>query len=194
MAGLTAEGEQEALDAVAEHLLVESREHSERVIGKKVFEAPDLDLPDAGRTTWMPEDFDEVVETLQRMDDAGLESLCDEVEQAIASGAEGVQIGEGTVPATPATLRAVQSVRAAREREGKDAQADDEEESAGQGGPVVLDTKVNFEDLAWQPDGATHAPLAGDTLPDGIRATLKDHQAAGFRWQVAAWKAGLPAF
>ena len=193
LAGLTAEGEQEALDAVAERPLVESKEWSERVIGKKVFEAPDLDLPDAGRTTWMPEDFDdEAVEALQRIDDAGLESLCDEVEQAIASGVEAVQIGESTVPATPATLRAVQSVRAAREREGKDAQTDDEEEAAEQGGPVVLDTKVNFEDLAWQPDGATRAPLAGDTLPDGIRATLKDHQAAGFRWQVAAWKAGLP--
>ena len=194
LAGLTAEGEQEAVDAVAEPVLVESREYSERVIGKKVFEVPDLDMPDAGQTTWMPEDFHDgdAVETLRQMDDAGLEALCDEVEQAIASGAETVQIGESTVPATPATLRAVQSVRAAREREGKAAQADDEVEAAEQSGPVVLDTKVNFDDLAWQPAGNARVPLNGDALPDGIRATLKDHQAAGFRWQVEAWKVGLP--
>lgn len=194
LAGLSAVGEQEAVESVAEPILVESKEYSERVIGKKVFEAPDLDLGDAVQTAWMPEDFkDETVEALRQMGDEALGDLCEELERAIESGAGTVQIGETAVPATPSTLRAVQGVRAVRERQAKEAKSDEDEvDNDEQRGPIVLDTKVNFEESAWDPRADPRKPLTGDELPGGIRATLKDHQTEGFRWQTGAWKAGLP--
>ena len=194
LAGLTALGEQEVIESATETVLVETREYAERVIGRKVFEAPDIDLPDASETTWMPEDFDDAtVERLRLMDEEGLKKLCDDVEQAIESGAETVEIAGATVPATQDTLRAVQTVRNAREDGAKSEQEDQEEaDEAEPGGPVVLDTKVNFDDVQYGPKYSPRKGGTCDELPEAIRTTLKDYQVAGVRWQIDAWRGGLP--
>ena len=112
LTGLTPTGEQEAVEAACEPVLVETKEYAERVIGRTVFEAPDLNLPEAAETTWMPEDFDDAtVERLREMDEEELATICDDVEQAIESGSETVEVAGTTVPATQDTLRAITSVR-----------------------------------------------------------------------------------
>ena len=194
LTGLTPAGEQEAVEAASEPVLVETKEYAERVIGRTVFEAPDLDLPEAAETTWMPEDFDDAtVERLREMDEEELATICDDVERAIESGAESVEIAGATVPATQDTLRAIRAVRTAREDPAKSGREDSSEaDEAELEGPLILDTKVNFEDLQWRPQAGGREARIGPELPDGIRATLMDHQASGVRWQIAAWTAGLP--
>lgn len=187
--GLTAEGEEEAVAAAAEPKLVETKEYSERVIGKTRYEAPDLELPSAAGTGWMPEGFaDEVVESLRTMDDDAVESLCGDTEAAIETGGE-VEVGGVAVPATEETLRAFRDVLAARRQPKGNVDGDDAEEEPQ--GPTVLETEVNFDQIRWQPEGPPRVSGMG-TEPVGVRTALKEHQRQGVVWQIAAWRAGLP--
>ena len=187
--GLTAEGEEEAVASAAEPKLVETMEYSERVIGKTRYEAPDLELPSAAGTGWMPEGFaDEVVESLRTMDDEAVESLCADTEAAIATAGE-IAVGGVAVPATEETLRALRGLLAARrQRKGNTVDNDPQEEPQS---PTVLETEVNFDDMRWRPDGPPRETNIR-TEPVGVRTTLKEHQLRGLVWQVSAWRAGLP--
>ena len=187
--GLTAEGEEEAIEAKAGPAFVETVEYSARVIGTKVYEDPGLDLPPAKPTTWLPEGFDAAAsETLQNMDDGSLAGLADEVRQAVHEGRESVTVEGTQIPANAASLEAIESLQQARSEsspEGRDSQA-----PSGDKGPVILDTKQNFADLGWQPQLEPRDSLV-DGVPDGVVTELKDHQLEGVTWQKACWSAGL---
>ncbi len=58
--------------------------------------------------------------------------------------------------------------------------------------PIILKTADNFEDLTWCPDRGPRPSDLGDAVPATIRTKLKEHQVEALRWQIAAWKAGLP--
>ena len=197
--GLTPAGEEEAIEAIAGPVLVETREYSERVTGIRVYEKPALDLFESSGTTWLPEYFAPAVrEAVARMDSAALEALEREVGESVLAGRETVEIAGEPVPASSETLRAVQLQREARAREEAatrvDPQVGDKADAADadvRDGPIIIETKDNFEELHWRPErGPRTARIPRERT--GVATALKQHQAESLDWQIAAWCAGLP--
>lgn len=197
--GLTPEGEEEAIEAIAGPSFVETREYSDRVIGKGIYSKPDLGMATENPTTWLPEYFtDPIIQALSQLDVPALEVLSKTVQKAIDDGKEMVAFAGHQLPASEETIRGISARKdlRAREEAGPDAQgADDELEAkdeAQKSGPIVLQTKDNFEELQWSPKRGTREPLVKVDMPLGIKTPLKQHQIESFKWQVDAWSSGLP--
>lgn len=199
--GLSAIGEEEAIEAIAGPAFVETEEYSARVIGRVVYERPDLDILLGSGTTWLPEVFaDPVVQALNALAAPDLEALCDHMRAVIAAGQGQVAIDGNPLPATPEMLRALE-IRA-ETRRGHDAPADandvdrvlppEPEAGPGDGGPIILDTTNNFDLVQWRPARRPRMACVPPEPPPGIRTALRPHQAESLSWQIAAWQAGLP--
>ena len=190
--GLSPEGEEEAIEAEAAPVFVETVEYSGRVIGRRVYEDPELDMPAGLRTTWLPESFRAAAEALEAMDEQALDGLVEEVRKAIAEGRETVVVGDVEFPADSASLEGIESLRRLRKEgdEGGGEGAVEDEPNAGRG-PVILDTKQNFWDLEWRPELAPRDGQLAEGVPAGVVTALKGHQREGLEWQKECWKVGL---
>ena len=189
--GLSPEGEEEAIEAKASPAFVETVEYSGRVIGRRVYEDPELEMPGGPRTTWLPESFKAAAAALADMDEQALDELAEEVRTAIAEGRETVVAGGVEFPADGASLEGIESLRRIRkERDAGGGEGATEDEPAG-GGPVILDTKQNFSDLGWQPELAPRDRQLAEGVPAGVVTALKDHQREGLEWQKECWAVGL---
>ncbi|WP_036290012.1 DEAD/DEAH box helicase [Methylosinus sp. PW1] len=186
---LSPEAEEEAIEAAAGPLFVETREFSERVTGIALFQKPTIDGFKNSETTWMPEEFARrVAEALDDLPTERLEGLRDEVRAAIERGQEAVFLDDVPLPARPETLTTIDA-HLDRKRQTQD-QTDDK--PLQDKGPYVLDGKKNFEQLEWFSKLDPRHPLIPASPPTSIRTPLKQHQIESFEWQVDAWRAGLP--
>jgi len=187
LSGLDATGFEEAVEAFAGPVLIETAQYSSRVLGTKLFEKDPAPPGGEGATTWMPEDFARrLAELLDGLDQQSLEDLHREVAAAIEAGQVSVQRDGLEVPARPETLSTI-FARLDRDVQGED----DDGDLPGASGPVVLESKSNLKDLQWF---AKLKPrhVANRSLPPLIKTPLKPHQVSSFEWQLAAWEAGLP--
>lgn len=189
---LSPEAEEEAIENAAGPVFVETREFSERVTGVKVFEKPDLGDFRSSGTTWLPEQFArQIAEALGRRSAAELESVREDVEQAIDRGEGAVPLGDVDLPARQEMLATIDT-HLAKKRAEEAGDEDRADEGATKKGPHVLDGKKNFDDLEWSSKFQPREALIPITLPAAIRTPLKPHQIESFEWQAAAWRAGLP--
>ncbi|MBY5336232.1 DEAD/DEAH box helicase [Rhizobium leguminosarum] len=188
--GLSPQAEQEAIEAAAGDLLVETREYSERVTGIVAFEKVALDISEGSGTTWMPEEFARKLgEVLGKMPRDELEALHERVSDAITAEQSSVELGDHSLPARPEMLTLINN-----RIDAKDVAEPQEESRAPElkHGPMVLDTAVNFEELSWHAKLKTRNLATGFNIPQDIETPLKEHQIESLEWQVEAWKAGLP--
>ncbi|HET7347960.1 MAG TPA: DEAD/DEAH box helicase, partial [Acidobacteriaceae bacterium] len=194
--GLSPAGEEEAIEAAAGPVLIETREYSERVTGIRVYEKPMLDLLESSSTTWLPEYFAPAVrDAVDRMDSAALEQLEREIGEAVAAGRDAVQIAGEPVPASSETLSAIGLQREARARDeaaaGHEQEAREESNSDAGQAPIIIDTKDNFEEVHWRPERGPRTPRITRERT-GVATALKQHQVESLDWQIDAWCAGLP--
>lgn len=190
--GLNPEGEEEAIEAEAGPVFVETVEYSGRVIGSKVYENPELEMSTGPHTTWLPEVFREAAEALRGMDAQALDRLAEQVRKAIREGRETVVVAGVALPANRASLEGIEFLR--RTREESDAgvgEGEKEDQPDADKGPVILDTKQNFSDLEWQPDLTPRDGRFAEGVPAGVVTELKDHQRKGLEWLKACWSVGL---
>ena len=179
-------GLEEAAEAFAGPVLVETTQYSSRVLGTKLFEkyAP---APNFDPSTWMPEDFARrLAEYLDAQSQDSLEELRREVSAAISVGQDSVERKGLEIPARPETLNTI----SARLRRTAGAEDDDDVEPH-ETGPIVLESKSNLHELQWFADLKPRR-ITNPTLPALVKTPLKPHQVASFEWQQAAWQAGLP--
>ncbi|MDE0420415.1 MAG: DEAD/DEAH box helicase [Gammaproteobacteria bacterium] len=192
--GLSPEGEEETIEAKAGPAFVETVEYSGRVIGTRVYENPELDMPAGLRTTWLPESLRAAAEALEGMDEQALDGLVEEVRKAVDEGRETVVVGGVEFPADEASLEGIESLQRIRKEDDSEAGvgegATDDEPDIGRG-PVILDTKQNFSNLGWQPELAPRDGHLAEGVPAGVVAALKDHQREGLEWQKECWTVGL---
>lgn len=190
--GLSEEAIEETVERAAGPMFVETREFSQRVIGKRVFEKTDLGPEISDPTTWMPEEFARRLnDALSSMSELELKDLRDRVEQSIQSASPDVEIEDFSIPARPEALSTIDRHLADRAR-GLEEEAANFEHEQVQSGSIVLDTVVNFKDLLWESLLKPRTSRIDDNVPPSIRTPLKLHQIESLNWQIAAWKAGLP--
>lgn len=200
--GLSDSGTEEAIEAATQPVFIETKEYSERVIGLVNYRAPAFPMADQNQTTWLPEVFaDEVVEALNKMDSRNLSEVLSKFDQAKEEGQEAIGIAGHSIPVSDHVRQTIQVRRdIAKKREaeaGADVDTDATRETGSDsdefiGGPIVLDSVTNFEDLEWKPERGprkTDLPLS---IPSEITTPLKEHQKESLLWQQSAWCDGLP--
>ena len=191
--GLNPEGEEEAIEAKAGPAFVETVEYSGRVIGTKVYENPELDMPGRLHTTWLPEGFGAAAEALQGMDYQALDRLAEEIRTAVAEGRETVVVEGVEFPADAASLAGIEALKRTRKEGDLElGESGKEEQLDASRGPVILDTKQNFSDLEWQPELAPRDGQLAEGVPVGVVSALKEYQREGLNWQKECWSVGLP--
>lgn len=194
---LSAAGEEEAIEAVAGPILVETREYSERVTGIVVYTKPELDLMTGSGTTWLPEYFTApIVDALKGMNAAQIGDVCIAVEHAINTGEPHVPVAGETLPANEGSLRILKHQHEVRLQQEIAEGLRGDAAAGGDGdvttGPIIVDTKDNFEDLQWKPGRGPRVRKIPNEQPSGIQTPLKEHQVQSLSWQIEAWSAGLP--
>ena len=189
--GLTAEQEEEVLESVAEPLLVETREYSQRVIGLTRYEPPELPLQEFS-TTWLPEIFSDVeLEFIRNLPEKSVQTLIKKVDTAIEANIPSVSFDGQKITADQKSRRALK-VRLNELQIGKIQGGKDNEKSKKSLDTLILDTKQNLEELRWFYCVNQRKEPEQKTVPDVVRTELKDHQVDGLRWMTDAWVAGLP--
>ncbi|PJN95513.1 hypothetical protein CNY89_08050, partial [Amaricoccus sp. HAR-UPW-R2A-40] len=191
---LAPEAQEEAIEALAGPMFVETREFSERVLGIRVYEPPLMDFGQTSGTSWMPEIFSEqIARVLEGLPTEDLEALCDAVEAAMETGQESVTIGAEQIAASREALSALRSIMTARQT----ASPSDEETSGERTGasdpakgPVIVDAATNFEGQVWRPRISQRAATRTPAPLSGIRTRLKPHQISSLTWQIDSWSAG----
>jgi hypothetical protein len=192
--GLSDAAVEAAVEALAEPVLVETREYSERVIGVERWIAPELPIPPEAPTTWLPEIFDaETKARLGEMDASTLEVLRADVATAIETGASTVSAGGVTLPATMDTMKTLDAMIEDRKEGGGSATPEAMDADAGDaGGPFVLKTADNYDEVAWQPSHPPRITAEPVAMPAEVVTPLMPHQTDSFAWAVEAWQAGMP--
>ncbi|NKJ36847.1 DEAD/DEAH box helicase [Rhizobium sp. SG570] len=190
--GLSDIAQQEAIEAAAGPLLVETKEFSERVTGVVAYEKLSLDVDMGSGSTWLPEGFSKRLQAaLANMPTSRLISLRDEVRADVSAGRVSTPLGDLDIPARPEMVKLLDD-RISEREELPQAPEPEEEAAERAKGPFVLATEVNFDDLNWHAKLVPRAAAISPTVPQSIRTSLKPHQIESFKWQVDAWEAGLP--
>lgn len=185
--------QEELVESVAGPALVESREYSERVTGVTVYKKPSTDFESSG-TTWLPEVFDPVVaDAIRDMPVNELRALHAHMNDVLAESSGVAAVIEGTeVEITPARLAAVAGELERKEQDTIQLDDPKPESETETGGPVILGTLDNFEQLSWHAQFKARKPTIPICLPDTITTPLREHQIDGFHWATKAWSSGLP--
>jgi hypothetical protein len=194
--GLTPAQEQEALDAAALPVFIETKEYSDRVIGKTIFLPTSDWTNETSGTTWLPEIFgDAVASIINSLPVFQLKDIEEKIQQAIIQGHENIEFEGEIIAATLATKSAIQTQIQKLEKSVEDEETneiDDQDLVNDKTGPIILDVKENYENVQWHAKIKTRDTPAPKQLPLSIRTKLKEHQLLSFNWQVAAWQSGLP--
>ena len=197
--GLSDAEQEEMIEKVAFPAFVETKEYSARVTGKTIYTGPSMVVTEGSGTTWLPEVFGEnVARLIKGLPVEQLEVIEEKIQQAISEGSESVEFDGEHIAASPTTERAIrrQIQTLIDEQEGKpepeyDAEPAPEPEAVSTG-PIILDVKENLEQVQWRAKVEPRKALIPVVVPENITTKLKGHQVESFKWQVEAWKSGLP--
>lgn len=192
--GLTDTAREELVEVASRSGFVETEEYarfSDRVIGKGLFERPDLGQRIETSTTWLPEVFTPAVaEKIDKLEQPGLAVLRDNVEGAISENSNSVEFSGEYIPANQTVLNALNAKLAELEKSGSHVRAQSPKDIVGEG-KIIVKTLENFFDVAWRPKLHPRKPVVAIEVPNSVRTPLKDHQIKSFHWQIAAWRSGL---
>lgn len=194
--GLSPAGEEEAIEAVAGPLFVETGEYSERVTGKVVYERPDVGIAVASETTWLPEFVDpKIREVVRGMSRDELAELHESLRVARSEGLEAIEVGGEPASVSDELIRSIGDRIVALDTAEELSRPEyplDTEDTRLPGGPVVIATRDNFTDLSWRPNRGEREAGIAEGVPSGVLTRLKEHQVESLDWQIRAWKSGLP--
>ncbi|MCT4579129.1 DEAD/DEAH box helicase [Donghicola sp.] len=189
--GLDDAQQAEMVEAIAGPALIESREYSERVTGIVVYKR-EAEIGEGSGTTWLPEAFAQhLVEAIRALPKNELQALRDHMAAVVEAGTDiPAEIAGEEVQVTPARLAAIEGEIQRREKH--DFPDGDKPETPEADGPIILDTKGNYENLTWEAQLVPRTPTIPIEVPQAITTPLREHQNVSFDWAMHAWRAGLP--
>lgn len=198
--GLSEAQQEEMIEKVAFPTFVETKEYSARVTGKTIYTGPSVVVTEGSGTTWLPEVFGEnVARLIKGLPVEELEAIEEKIQQAISEGRESIEFDGEHIAASPTTERAIrrQIQTLIDEQEGKPNSDEVEgapspDPGAGTAGPIILEVKENLEQVQWRVKVEPRKAVIPVAVPSNVRTPLKSHQVESFKWQVEAWKSGLP--
>lgn len=177
-------------------IFVETAEYSERVESIGVFTETVLPFIKSSGTEWLPADYCglRVGDRIVKVAPQELDPLISKVESAMGSSQPTVDHDGVALPATQATLGALQSLRESLPEGALGRQKDANPLAIDMGVTVpderlVLLVKGNLAELEYV---ATPRPIAPATpeLPSLLQTSPLAHQVEGIKWLQARWQAG----
>ncbi len=183
-------------EAEIDLLFVETAEYSARIQDVGLWQGRVLPWIRRPGDKWMPETFGLYLEgKYVQLEKEDIPPLRKRIEQAIRDNIPQVEWNGKSIPATPNTLNALDSLGGIVKPNGGNGEGEGKGKGKGNGGarrPVVLIIEDNLDELGFarrfEPRGdgpATPHPLS-------VRTPLKPHQTDGFEWLKTAWRCGRP--
>ncbi|WP_224407281.1 DEAD/DEAH box helicase [Afifella sp. IM 167] len=177
------------------HLLfVETKQYSERVLGLKVWEAPQFPWLTRKSEQWLPESFSAKIGGSEiELSSEEIEELRDEVEHARECGLSDVELKGQRYPIEDIE-RIFASLPEAEDLSSEVHSSKDDEEPGSPATRSVLDLKENFDTIDFSAALQKRLVLESRAFPDDLCPVSrpKEHQLRGFEWLVEAWESGLP--
>lgn len=179
-------------------LFIETRQYSERVTGLGLWERPELPWLSKAQTSWLPERFPvKIGDREVEVDREEVEKLQEHVATAENDGRVDVPFRDGAISLDDAhtVLDQVRTRAANSEKEAKNEAASESVTVDGRGsGPIVVQIKTNFDDLAYEVERRPRRAFIDPVAPASRmgKTSFKPHQDEGFLWLVESWTAGWP--
>jgi len=188
-------------DAVGRSFVQTSEYLAARVIGVGAWRPPDIGNAAIHKTTWLPEAFTETQRVaLREKSSTQLKAIQEAHEKAREQGDNHIDIGDGVSIPVGAHTAAELEVRINEAQEEEEERANTNAETVqtendvspeDSAGPIVLQTKHNFDSLTYAPERVPRASDFPDVVPATVTSTLMEHQKTSFDWQVSAWRQGV---
>ena len=192
--GLSDAQKEEAIERASFPVFIETAEYSERVTGKTVYLGNPVSGGDGSVTTWLPEIFDEPQrDFLKELPIDDLQEIKSQLQTAVNSGQEVITFRGNEIPASEASIEAINALLVSKEEvepdpnEPAEVQSDDTPD-----GPIILEVENNFEQLKWRAEISPRSVTIPMAAPKNIITQLRPHQEDSLDWQINAWEAGLP--
>mgnify|MGYP000485201949 FL=1 len=177
-----------------EALFLETTQYSERVVGIDPWRKPVLPWIKPKPNSWLPESFGIAVgdpPVRIEIPPEELQAALAQVQAAIVQGVPTIVLSGVEVPASPATVAAIQDLIPLTEpSKGGDLPPNPPPAISEK---LFLQVRDNLEEVLYAPltsaEAISYPPAS---LPQGVRTTLKPHQVEGFQWLAAAWRSHRP--
>ena len=188
--------------AIAEHLgradpldpmFIETAQYSDRVTGIDPWRKPVLPWIKPKPNSWLPDSFGLSVGEPPVLIDIGaidIDDVLTRVSAAMAAGVESIEVDHHEIPATTATIQALEALKPLAAFGERNAPSDPPGELADK---LFLQVRDNLENVEYAPlVRAQASPAAPIAVPSDVVTVMKPHQLTGFRWLVDAWRSGRP--
>ena len=150
--GLSDAQKEEANERASFPVFIETAEYSERVTGKTAYLGNPVSGGDGAVTTWLPEILDEPQrDFLKELPTNDLQEIKSQLQTAVNLGQEVITFRGNEIPASEASIKAINALLASKEK----VEPDPNEPAETQGddtpdGPIMLEVENNFEQLKWR--------------------------------------------
>ena len=183
---------EEESEALSEAIFVETPEYADRAIGIGLWEKPEFAFFTPQPEVWLPETFSlNLGGVWVRLERDTVAVLRGKVDDAIEVGRSSVEYEGQQIPATDEVRQKLAEVI------GMEQPRDRQETGPGRGEPetkepIVVRVHENFVEENWPPEIPTRKIRTPTDQTPGVHTPLLSHQSEALRWQIEAWRSGLP--
>ena len=175
---------------LTETIFIETGQYSERVIGIGIWQPPVLPWIKASEETdWLPEQFGiKIGNEYIPIDKEDIETLIEQIREAIENGEESVTYNGHKIPATGTSIRALEGITIIIEPDVGSQQKPDALHAKSQ---MVLIVNENYEIIKYRPSLHKRKHLDAD-CGELLTKQLYPHQKKGIKWLCECYASGFP--
>lgn len=187
-------------DEIADRLFIETLQFSERVNGIAIWQKPVLPWIKAKPNSWLPESFGIRIGEPPNakhieLDYGEATQIALQVKQALSDNVEKIEWKGEEIPASSATLRAVDGIAALETEVAENDTSDIKKETAPSLETFFLQVGQNFEqvDYARLPRREeSNITFTAPPMASGLLSIPQPHQKRAFEWLAEAWQKKIP--
>lgn len=197
----TEESLNEDMEARVETVLIETPEYLDRAIGIGLWETPALSFVPETKSVWLPEIFTlDLGGIWVRLDKDTVQTLREKVVAGREAKQTHVKHQGQDIPVTEEVIKTLEETigRMKPEETPEDTEETPEDNGEDQtkpkeaAKPIVAHVHENFVEENWQPKIPPRKALIPADTPESVSTDLLSHQQEALRWQIEAWKSGIP--
>ena len=188
------DGLNEDMEARIENVLIETPEYIDRATGIGLWEAPALSFVPETKAIWLPEIFTLNLGGISvRVEKDTIQALREKIVAGRKAKQAYVKHDGQDIPVTEEVIKTLEETIGRIKP--KETSEKNEEDKNGHEEPaklIVAHVHENFVEENWQPNIPPRKALISVDTPEAISTSLLSHQKEALRWQIEAWKSGIP--
>ena len=181
----------EDMEARTTAVLIETPEYIDRAIGIGLWEAPALSFVPETKSVWLPEIFALNLGGIWvRLDRDTVQTLREKIIAAHKAKQSHVTYCGQDIPVTKEVIKILEETIGRVKPEKSEQEEETEQKEAAK--RVVVHVHENFVEEDWRPEIPPRKALIPSDVPESVNSLLFSHQKKALRWQIEAWKSGIP--